>query len=98
MPPTAFYDQRLAEASAAVTASATARLHFTADWRFVEADLLLARNSILSVFSASPWNEYGAGVRYDFGRGLHAGADAHLREEPGSTVPHPRRHRPRWTP
>lgn len=76
------YDRRLAEASAALSVSPTARLHLTADWRFVEPSLLLARNSILSVFTASTWMEYGASARYDLGRGLHAGLDAHLRAEP----------------
>lgn len=77
------YDARLAEANAALTVSATRRLHLTADWRFVEPSLLLARNSILSVFTASTWSEYGVGARYDLGRGLHAGLDGHVRTEPG---------------
>jgi hypothetical protein len=77
------YDKRLAEVSAALSVSPTARLHVTADYRFVEPSLLLARNSILSVFTASTWSEYGVGGRYDLGRGLHAGVDLHLRSEPG---------------
>jgi hypothetical protein len=77
------YDRRWAEASAALSMSPTARFHVTADWRFVEPSLLLARNSILSVFTASTWTEYGVGGRYDLGRGLHAGLDLHLRSEPG---------------
>ncbi len=76
------YDRRLAEASAALNYSPLLRLHLTADTRFVEPSLLLARNSILSVFTASTWLEYGVGGRYDFGRGLHAGVDLHLRAEP----------------
>lgn len=77
------FDARLAEAAAALTFSATRKLHLTADWRYAEPALLLSRNSILSVFSASTWNEVGAGARYELGRGLHAGLDAHLRFEPG---------------
>lgn len=77
------YDRRLAEASAALSYSPVMRLHLTADTRFVEPSLLLARNSILSVFTASTWLEYGVGGRYDLGRGLHAGVDLHLRAEPG---------------
>jgi hypothetical protein len=77
------FDRRFSEASVALSMSATRKLHLTADWRFAEPSLLLARNSILSVFSASTWNEVGAGARYDIGRGLHAGLDAHLRIEPG---------------
>jgi hypothetical protein len=79
------YDARISEASAAVTVSATSKVHLTGDFRYVEPSLLLSRNSILSVFSASTWTEYGGGVRYDFGRGLHAGLDLHLRSEPGAT-------------
>lgn len=77
------FDRRFSEASAALSVSATRKLHLTADWRFAEPSLLLARNSILSVFSASTWNEFGAGARYALGRGLHVGLDAHLRVEPG---------------
>jgi hypothetical protein len=76
------YDRRLSEASAALSVSASRKLHLTADWRFVEPGLLLSRNSILSVFSASTWTEFGGGARYDLGRGLSAGADLHLRLEP----------------
>jgi hypothetical protein len=76
------YDERLAEATGALSVSATRRLHLTADYRFVEPGLLLARNSILSVFTATTWSECGGGLRFDLGRGLSAGADAHLRAEP----------------
>jgi hypothetical protein len=79
------FDRRVSEASAALSVSATRKLHLTADWRFAEPGLLLARNSILSVVSASTWTEFGGGVRYALGRGLTAGADAHARIEPGET-------------
>lgn len=77
------FDERLSEASAALTVSPRPRLHLSADWRFVEPGLLLSRNSILSVFTASTWSEYGGGVHYDLGRALHAGVDVHVRTEPG---------------
>ena len=79
------YDRRFSEASTALSVAATRKLYLTADWRFAEPSLLLARNSILSVFSASTWNEYGGGARYDLGRGFHLGGDAHVRVEPGAT-------------
>jgi hypothetical protein len=79
------YDQRLAEANASATWTVKPKLHVTADWRFVEPSLLLARNSILSVFSASTWQEVGGGFRYDLGRNLQAGVDYHARLEPGRT-------------
>ncbi|HLE44330.1 MAG TPA: hypothetical protein VJB36_09975, partial [Methylomirabilota bacterium] len=77
------YDERFSEANVSLTWSARRRLHLTADWRFTAPDLLLARNSILSVFSSSEWNELGGGVRYELGRGLSTGADYHVRLEPG---------------
>jgi hypothetical protein len=79
------YDQRLGEASLAATWTARPKLHLTADWRFVEPGLLLARNSILSVFSASTWNELGGGFRYDLSKNVDAGGDYHQRREPGET-------------
>ena len=80
------YDHRYSEAQVTLSAGLTSRLHLTADWRFVEPDLVLSRDSILSVFSASTWDEYGGGLRYDLGRGIHLGADAHLRVEPGDAT------------
>jgi hypothetical protein len=77
------YDERFSETAVMVTWTARPRLHLTADWRFTAPDLLLARNSILSVFSASKWNELGGGARYQLGRTLSVGADYHLRLEPG---------------
>ncbi len=76
-------ERRLAEASGAISVSVTRRLHLTADARRVEPSLLLSRNSILSVFADSVWTELGGGVTYDIGRGLHVGADVHVRAEPG---------------
>jgi hypothetical protein len=78
-------EERLAEVSGALSVSATRKLQLTADARHVEPSLLLSRNSILSVFSDSVWTEFGGGATYDIGRGLHVGADAHVRAEPGAT-------------
>jgi hypothetical protein len=77
------FDERVSEASAALTWSASRKLHVTADWRFTAPDLLLPRTSILSVFSAEKRNDLGGGARYDLGHGLSAGLDAHLAIEPG---------------
>ncbi len=76
-------ERRAAEASTALSVSATRKLHLTADWRYAEPSLLLSRNSILSVFSASTWNEFGGGLRYAFLRTITGGIDAHARIEPG---------------
>lgn len=78
-------ERRVSEASAALSVSATRRLHLTGDLRYVEPSLLLSRFSILSVFSASTWTELGGGARYQLARWLTAGLAAHLRLEPGAT-------------
>lgn len=80
------YDERFSEAKVMGRWSPVRRLELTADWHFVAPDLLLARNSILSVFSASSRNEYGGGVSYELLRGLTVGADGHLQLEPGEKV------------
>lgn len=77
------YDERFAEGTAAVSWAATRKAHLTADWRFTAPDLFLARNSILSVFSAEERNDFGGGLRYELGRGLDASFDYHLAVEPG---------------
>jgi hypothetical protein len=77
------YDERYSEAKLMGRWTPLRRLQLTADWHFVAPDLLLARNSILSVFSASSRNEYGGGVSYELLHGLTAGVDAHLQLEPG---------------
>jgi hypothetical protein len=79
------YDERIAETNLAATWTAQPKLHLTADWRYVEPSLLLARNSILSVFTTSTWQEVGGGVRYDINKNVKAGADYHVRIEPGET-------------
>jgi hypothetical protein len=76
------YDERFSEGQVLASWSATRRVHVTADYRYIEPDLLLARNSILSVFADSSWNEVGAGATYNLGRGVDVGADYHLRIEP----------------
>jgi hypothetical protein len=78
------YDERFSEGNVGATWSPVRKLHVTADWRFVAPDLLLARNSILSVFAATTRKSYGGGATYELRHGLTAGADYHLVLEPGS--------------
>lgn len=82
------YDERFSEAKLMGRWSPRAlkRLELSADWRFVAPDLLLARNSILSVFSAASRNEFGLGGSYRLGHGLTLGGDYHLQIEPGETA------------
>jgi hypothetical protein len=77
------YDERLSEATVALSWAAAHRWHVTADWRFTAPDLFLSRSSILSVFSDSERNDFGGGVRYELARGLDVGVDYHLAVEPG---------------
>jgi hypothetical protein len=79
------YDERFSEATVLGTWNPVRKLHVSADWHFYAPDLLLARNSILSVFSASERNAFGGGASYELGRGLSAGVDYHLQLEPGAT-------------
>lgn len=79
------YDERVSEVTLRASYSATRRLFVTADARYVEPDLLLARNSILSVFSDAERMTFGAGATYELLRGLRAGASYHLALEPNET-------------
>ncbi len=79
------YDGRTSEASVRASWSATRKLLVEADYRFVAPDLFLARNSILAVFSAEERTETGAGVDWEIGHGLRAGASYRLLLEPGET-------------
>jgi hypothetical protein len=77
------YDERLAEATGLVRWTATRKLALEADYRFIAPDLFLARNSILSVFSAEERQQVGGGATYQVGRALSVGANYHLQLEPG---------------
>jgi hypothetical protein len=76
------YDEKVSEAQVLAQLDATRKLNVTADWHFVAPGLLLARNSIFSVFSDSEWNSFGVGGDYELGHGLSVGADYHLAIEP----------------
>jgi hypothetical protein len=77
------YDERLSEASARVAWTPTRKLLLEADYRFTAPDLFLARNSILSVFSAEERQEIGGGAEYELGGGFSVGANYHALLEPG---------------
>ncbi len=79
----ALYDERISEAQVALAWKATHALDVNADFRFVEPGLLLSRDSILSVFSASSRKYVGGGLFYELGHGLGLGANYHLVLEPG---------------
>lgn len=77
------YDSRLAQAVLLLTWTPLVPLDVSADWRFAAPDLLLPRNSVLSVFSASEWQELGGGLHLRAAERVTLGADYHVRLEPG---------------
>ena len=79
------WDERLAEVVGRAAFSVTRSVLVEADYRFVAPDLLLARNSILSVFSAEERQIFGGGVSWRALRGLTLAASYHLQLEPGAT-------------
>ena len=79
------YDQRPSELLLRASYSLTRKLRVDADGRYYAPDLFLARNSILSVFSAEDRAEFGGALDYELGHGLAVGAGYHLVMEPGET-------------
>ena len=79
------YDERISEGTVRADWNATRRLLVEADYRFVAPDLFLARNSILSVFSAEERHAFGGGATWQVGHGLRAGGSYHLQLAPGAT-------------
>ncbi len=79
------YDERASEGLLRATWSATRHLRIEADAHYVAPDLFLARNSILSVFSAEERKDYGVAFTYELGHGLAFGAGYHLVIEPGES-------------
>jgi hypothetical protein len=77
------YDKRTAEVSARAGISASRATLVELDYRYVAPDLLLARNSILSVFSAEERQTIGGGLTYGVSRSLKVGGSYHLVIEPG---------------
>jgi hypothetical protein len=79
------YDERPSELLARASYSVTRALRVDADVQYTAPDLFLARNSILSVFSAEDRTDIGGAVSYELGHGLGIGAGYHLVVEPGET-------------
>ncbi|HEX9051117.1 MAG TPA: hypothetical protein VF841_11350 [Anaeromyxobacter sp.] len=77
------YDERPSELLARVSYSVTRALRLDADAQYTAPDLFLARNSILSVFSAEDRSDFGGALSYELGHGLGVGAGYHLVTEPG---------------
>ncbi len=77
------YDERPSELLARVSYSITHALRLDADAQYTAPDLFLARNSILSVFSAEDRTDFGGALTWEVRRGISVGAGYHLVTEPG---------------
>jgi hypothetical protein len=75
------YDERVSEVAGRLAWSAGRNLRLALDGRYVEPGLLLTRNSILSVFSASEQKSFGGGLEYEV-RNLTTRVAYHLQLEP----------------
>jgi hypothetical protein len=78
-------DQRASELLLRASYSLTRALRLEADARYYAPDLFLARNSILSVFTAEDRQDYGAALTYALAHGLSVGAGYHLVVQPGES-------------
>ena len=72
------YEQRLGETLLAVTVYPLPHLDFTLDYRHVEPDLFLPRNSILSVFVSDHRNDVGGALHWGAPKGVVVDADYHV--------------------
>lgn len=77
------WDQRMSEATVKAQVSATPRLLLEGDYSFVAPDLLLNRDSILSVFTNEERQSFGGGVTYTLLRGMRLGGSYHAIIQPG---------------
>jgi hypothetical protein len=79
------YDKRVAEAIARLGWTVNPKVLLEADYQYLAPDLFLARNSILSVFSAEERQIFGGGATWFAGRGIKVAGFYHLQLEPGAT-------------
>jgi len=78
------YEERWAETNLVGQYQVLQKVLLIADYRHVEPDLLLARNSILAVFAVDRRNEVGGAVRYGPWKQITFDGDYHyLKEEAG---------------
>lgn len=80
------YDDRFSEVGGRITWTPIRILRLEGDAKHVAPDLLLARNSILSVFTAEERQQYGGGAFLHLGRGFEVGLTGHLDVEPGRNL------------
>jgi hypothetical protein len=71
------HEQRWAEANVVGQYQLTRALLAFADYRHVDPDLLLSRNSVLAVFAVDRRNDVGGGAQLDVRRNFTVGGDYH---------------------
>jgi hypothetical protein len=71
------YEDRIGEAAVAAQVFPIRNLDVTVDYRHVEPDLFLARNSILAVFAADKRNDVGGAVHYGGFKAVSLDGDYH---------------------
>jgi hypothetical protein len=79
------YEGRTGEASIGAIVTPIHHLDVKLDYRHVEPDLFLARNSILAVFASDKRNDVGGSVHWDVSRLVALDADYHALFEDGGT-------------
>jgi hypothetical protein len=77
------YENRLGEAAVAAQVFPVKHFDVTLDYRHVEPDLFLPRNSILAVFAADKRNDVGGAIHFGGVKNLGIDADYHLLIEDG---------------
>ncbi len=82
------YEDRIGEASLSAIVSPVRQLDVTLDYRHVEPDLFLPRNSILAVFAADKRNDLGGAVHWGAMKNLGVDADYHVLLEEGAGTGH----------
>ena len=79
------YEGRVGEASIGATIAPVRHFDVTLDYRHVEPDLFLPRNSILSVFAADKRNDIGGALHWGAAKDLSLDADYHALIEDSGT-------------
>ncbi len=79
------YESRLGEASVAATLFPMPHLDVTLDYRHVEPDLFLPRNSILAVFASDKRDDVGGSVHWGLMRNVALDVDYHALFQPAGT-------------
>jgi hypothetical protein len=92
------YESRWAEATVGAQVQVNSRLLVSADYRHVEPDLFLPRDSLLAIFSFERRNEAGGSVQYGLCKTLTLLVDYHYQKQVDSGAGHRTIGRATWQP